>query len=312
MGFLAPALYVFCGFTEILLQQVFIYNGAAKTKILLLLVGDISRLVWYFRHKNQPNKEVNQMVYWAATLTQVFGRWLGTIGLSFVGSGLYIVLYSSSTTFCAAFFSAVIHKKSFNKGQLAAFGLISMGLLIVGMDLHGDSAVDLSEILKGTAITIFSSLIQTLSLVYMEGPMKEVDFSTSLFVLGAQSTVVDLALLVMFTLPNWEEQFTRPIEEKGGSVSVVLFMYVVTTVVNIVKAFGWAATMQDGGSVVLGMLQALKCVSIFSTSAVLFCKEQPSQCFSTAKAICTLLVVGGVYIYSQAKQSQPKGRQSKD
>ena len=55
------------------------------------------------------------------------------------------------------------------------------------------------------------------------------------------------------------------------------------------------------GPVMLGLLQACKSIAIFILSALLFCSQQASQCYTTEKTVATVLVVAGVTLYSVSK-----------
>jgi len=57
--------------------------------------------------------------------------------------------------------------------------------------------------------------------------------------------------------------------------------------------------MCNEGAVNTGILQALRAVMVFITSAILYCDEQESQCYTKFKFMSTCIVVFGVYCYAK-------------
>lgn len=106
------------------------------------------------------------------------------------------------------------------------------------------------------------------------------------------------------TVPNWHQLVTSSIERHHGNTTLIMEYYVYLFVASFVHAVTHYDVLATIGAVPIGVLNALRAVSVFAASSWLFCSHQASQCFSYRKGISTAIVIGGALAYSAA--SSPK------
>jgi len=295
-------------------QQAIVYRGAgAARSSLLLLPGDIANAVWYFKHRQLP--KVTAIPYFSVFLVAIalfVGKGLGTVGLAYSGSGLYVVIYSSATLW-SALFSFVLYKQRFSFWQIVAMLIVFCGLCVTTLKASSAPGKEGSAggggVAYGILVTVASACLQSLALVYFKQVTKGLHFSTSNFLLGSYGLLFDVMYIAAVTVPSWDELIAQPVAQKGNHITEIIVLYFGSTLINVAKSWGWGTTLQTGGPVVLGLLQACKSIAIFFLSAVLYCATQESQCYTLEKAVATVLVVGGVTMFSLAPKPADKVKQ---
>lgn len=293
--------YVGGGLCEVMSQQAIVYRGGGATKsALLLLPGDIANAAWYFKHRTLDPVPTRYFAIFLVALALFVGKGLGTVGLTYTGSGLYVVIYSSATLW-SALFSFLLYKQRLPVMQIVSLFIVFAGLCITAFKASGGSTKDSDDIMYGIIITLTSSCMQSLALVYFRQVTSGLHFYTSNYLLGCFGLFFDLIYIVCYTIPHWDELIGAPMMAKGNDGTGILILYVGSTLINIFKSWGWGTVMKEGGPVVLGLCQACKSIGIFGLSAVMFCAHQESQCYSTEKTIATVMVVFGVTLYSLSK-----------
>lgn len=109
------------------------------------------------------------------------------------------------------------------------------------------------------------------------------------------------------TVPNWHQLVTSSIERHHGNTTLIVEYYVYLFVASFVHAVTHYDVLATIGAVPIGVLNALRAVSVFAASSWLFCSNQASQCFTSRKGISTAIVIGGALAYSAASSaSSPK------
>jgi hypothetical protein len=58
------------------------------------------------------------------------------------------------------------------------------------------------------------------------------------------------------------------------------------------------------GAAAVGLLSAARAVGVFAFSGVLFCSWQAAQCFTLARAVTTVVVIGGLVLFVEGKKQQ--------
>lgn len=106
--------------------------------------------------------------------------------------------------------------------------------------------------------------------------------------------------VLAFTLPNADALIVRPVTAAHGSPAAIAVLYALLFASSVLHSLTYFQVISGSGAVAAGILQALRAVAIFSLSAHLFCHVQRAQCFTYAKGMSSLLVIGGVVLFSFA------------
>jgi drug/metabolite transporter (DMT)-like permease len=119
--------------------------------------------------------------------------------------------------------------------------------------------------------------------------------------LGIISTCVFAIYLCFYTIPNLNTLFLIPIAAQGTNLYVVLLLYLLIMVSSYIHNISYFVMMSDFGAVTTGVLSSVRAVLIFGLSSVMYCRTDPTQCYTGMKAISTILVAVGVLLFSSGK-----------
>ena len=116
--------------------------------------------------------------------------------------------------------------------------------------------------------------------------------------LGFGSLAFSLIYILLYTIPNIDELIISRIQSHNGNIPLIIICYLMLVIASLGHNIAYFRLLKSVGAVATGVLQALRAISVFGTSALLFCSFDPSQCYNTYKGIATALVAVGVIFFS--------------
>jgi hypothetical protein len=104
--------------------------------------------------------------------------------------------------------------------------------------------------------------------------------------------------LIVWTIPHFSSLVAKQVEARGGHWGTIIVVYSLLLLASLAHSVTFFRLVGMVGAVSTGIIQALRAVSVFVLSAVLYCRTSSNQCFDAFKAVSTILVVGGVMYFS--------------
>ena len=231
-----------------------------------------------------------------ASFSDFLGSILTAIGLFYTGSGLYQVLCSSVVVFTAVL-CRIFLQKPLSNNQWIAVLLVNFGLALSAgsKSVEGDS----SSLLVGSAFIIVGTILVSSAYVVDQKVMDdgEMDGEELCYYTGCYSTILTVLFTIFYTLPRFNELIGSEVERMNGSWSQVLITLLLLILCSYLHNVSYFSILHQIGSVAVGVLQALRAVIVFFTSAILFCSVHGEQCFSTYKGLSAIFVIGGVILF---------------
>lgn len=115
---------------------------------------------------------------------------------------------------------------------------------------------------------------------------------------GVPCLILFGAYVMVHTIPNWNELVTRSIARHHGNTLLIAEQYFYLALAAFLHAISHYDIVATVGAVPVGVLNAVRAVSVFAVSSLLFCEHQASQCYNTRKGISTAIVIIGACGYS--------------
>lgn len=247
----------------------------------------------------------------------------GLTGLSIAGSGLYQVVFSGATVF-TALLTTVFLKKRLSAAQWLFIGVITAGLMITAEQVaHANTEAGAASLVSGISFVLVSCLFYSTNYViaehflakdHAEGgeefggvlpPPSGLDLS---LYTGGTCLILSGVYVLAYTVPKWKELVTASIERHHGDTTLILEEYFYLTVASFFHAITHYDVVATAGAVPIGVLNAIRAVSVFGISSWLFCTHQASQCYNSRKGASTAAVVIGALGYSAATAVANTGR----
>lgn len=239
----------------------------------------------------------------------------GLTGLSIAGSGLYQVVFSGATVFTALLTTFFLRKR-LTLLQWLSVALITLGLMITAEQVaHMPSDAATASLISGIMFVLVSCLFYSTNYVIAEylldshhtpdscedsqslPPPSGLDLS---LYTGGSCLIIFLVYVLAHTVPNWNTLVTTSIARHHGNTTLIFEYYVYLCIASFFHAISHYDVVATVGAVPVGVLNALRAVSVFAVSSWLFCSHQASQCYNSRKGISTAVVVGGAVAYSLA------------
>eukprot|EP00177_Eucheuma_denticulatum_P002138 GFKZ01003815.1.p1 GENE.GFKZ01003815.1~~GFKZ01003815.1.p1 ORF type:complete len:434 (+),score=45.96 GFKZ01003815.1:269-1570(+) len=246
----------------------------------------------------------------------------GLTGLSIAGSGLYQVVFSGATVF-TALLTTVFLRKRLSFLQWLFVAVITAGLMITAEQVtHVSAEAGAASLASGVSFVLVSCLFYSTNYVIAEHFLDrdQTDVDEEPHVLPPPSGL-DLSLytggscLLLFgvyvmahTVPNWNTLVTSSIQRHHGDTTLILEEYIYLTVASFFHAITHYDVVATAGAVPIGVLNAIRAVSVFGISSLLFCSHQASQCYNSRKGASTAVVIIGAVGYSLASAAANAAR----
>lgn len=237
------------------------------------------------------------------------GNVTGVLGLIFAGSGVFQVVYSSVVLFTALLSRVFLNKSPQPKQWLALF-LITLGLAVSalgGVGSKSSAPTDASQasshtVMIGMLFTLISACFYSCSYTLVEHTLQDPKDAPSERDLQAYAGLYGLILIscymAIYTVPNWETLVAQSVAAKHGRMSNVYVAYGTLALSCFLHSVSYYKLVRNVGAVSTGVLQALRAVSVFGISSLVFCSQHSEQCVTTAKMISMAVVSVGLYAYS--------------
>lgn len=236
----------------------------------------------------------------------------GLTGLAIAGSGLYQVVFSGATVF-TALLATIFLRKRMSLTQWFFIALITSGLMITAEQVtHTATEAGAASLVSGVSFVLVSCLFYSTNYVIAEHvldhdadpeedlilpPPSGLDLS---LYCGGTCLILFGAYVLTHTLPNWNSLVVSSIEKHHGNTTLILEEYIYLTIASFFHAVSHYDVVATAGAVPIGVLNALRAVSVFAVSSALFCSQQASQCYTSRKGISTAIVIMGAFGYSAA------------
>ncbi|KAI0564410.1 Sugar phosphate transporter [Gracilaria domingensis] len=238
----------------------------------------------------------------------------GLTGLSIAGSGLYQVVFSGGTVF-TAILTTFFLKKRLSLSQWFFVAVITAGLMITAEQVtHSATETGAASLISGLSFVLVSCLFYSTNYVIAEHVLDDLakdhdqesdalpppsGLDLSLYT-GGSCLLLFGAYVMAHTVPNWRQLVVRSIERHHGNTTIIMEEYIYLTVASFFHAVTHYDVVATVGAVPIGVLNAIRAVSVFGVSSLFFCSHQASQCYNSRKGISTAIVIIGAIGYSAA------------
>ncbi|KAJ3218344.1 hypothetical protein HK099_005098 [Clydaea vesicula] len=226
--------------------------------------------------------EINHTGVISVALLDVFGQIVLTVGLFYIGSGLYQVIYSSVIVF-ASVYNRVFLKRKMGFKQWMAVLTITFGLSLNALISDGKTS---PHKLENSSDQIVLGFLITL-------------FGTSIY--SGVYTLNDHLMTSKKSKASPRDQCLWPLTDPDVICAYLILIF---------SALGHNVTYFElvncTGAVATGVLQALRAVLVFFLSHYLYCGKDSNQCFTFGKGVSTFFVIIGVLAFAYAKSLKPK------
>lgn len=231
-------------------------------------------------------------------------------GASLAGPTIFAIVYSSVTVW-TAIFSRIFLGRSINIWQWVGVVTVFGGLTLTAID-----SLQLGEdVMYGLVLVVFGSAMHALTYVFCEAIMAIGEETLSILQnCAVQGIVACLAFLVwqiVYTAPRFDEKIWDPMQEAGTTVLQGLGILSVFAVVNLVHSITFYHTLLHfpGGATSAGVMKGLQAVLVFVFTDLAYCGRTGGEemCFTRAKFMSIVTVVGGVILFGVATQQRQKG-----
>ncbi len=239
-----------------------------------------------------------------ATLIDFASAVLVTRGLLLVGSGVYTVIYSSTTAWTAVI-SYLSGTSKPSSSQWLGIAIVTLGLFAnsygVLLDANSASQAKAYQLLLGAIFVLCGTVLHGGAFVYNERVIKGEQvspFQLCGHIGGVEAIAILLynaVLLVIGYSPS--ELYLESVRQSGSGIGQVLMAYILLVLTNGLHALSFFAILGKLGAVATGILKSFLAVSIFTFAAIFFCNYQVSQCFTPFKAAAMLTVLFGSFVY---------------
>lgn len=136
--------------------------------------------------------------------------------------------------------------------------------------------------------------------------------------IGSILTILIFMYTAVVTAPHWQEYVVDPMAAVGGDTTIVtlcLLGFMFTRMAHNVYArqagvrvvpdacvsqILYFQLISSSGAVSTGLIQAVRAITVFGLSSVMFCHSHPTQCFTWGRGLSTALVAAGVVLYTVA------------
>eukprot|EP00762_Andalucia_godoyi_P000088 ANDGO_02306.mRNA.1 hypothetical protein len=232
------------------------------------------------------------------------GQTCCALAIANAGSSLFQVGYSSIILFTAVF-SRIALNRRLSQQQWVACGTIVFGLTISAYQTSLLPADTLDKVFFGMVMTFSTAAAYGANYVSTEWMLEKstrdgLDSQLSGLINGVVGMCVCLLHIVLFTLPNWNAHVTQPVDLAGSFVWTSLLGYVIIISSSLFHNYAFYEIVTQSGSITIGLLQAIRAVSVFFVSHLLLCGPGPDAvyCMSFMKALSAVIVISGMYLFS--------------
>jgi drug/metabolite transporter (DMT)-like permease len=230
-------------------------------------------------------------------------------GGSLAGPTIFAIVYSSVTVWTAVF-SQVFLKRSMNAWQWVGVWTVFGGLALTATDSLqlGDAVV------KGLVLLVFGSAMHAMTYIMCEAIMTMGDEKLSIQQNCAiQANVACFLFFVwqlVYTIPRWDDVLSKPMQAADTGIWTGVTILSLFALANLIHSIAFYQTLLHfpGGATSAGVMKGLQAVLVFAVTHLAFCGRTGGEemCFTRAKLVSLIIVVGGVVWYGVATQNSDK------
>lgn len=274
-----------------------------------------------------------------AVTLDVLGFYLHVIGLELAGSALYQVVYSSVVVWAALgsrFLRGPEHA-SLNSTQILGIAVVLMGLGYSALSegsssghshTHTHTATTTTETssISGSGIDEMSAQATAVALA----TKKLLGVCASLGAAVVYGTVYALAeclmadahppkpavvatyvglgvtgtlgsFILFAVVPHWDEVASSVALANILSWGGIILCFIAMMISALCHAIVYYSLLPAVGAATVGLLNAGRAVGVFVFSGIVFCSWQTVQCFTWARGIATVVVIGGIIVFTYGK-----------
>lgn len=306
---LVVVVYVITGMMQPLMLN-FIQNMGAAAKLALIFPIPVSLgegLMIFMPLKSTESKYTKlESLYQypkaiiTMTLIDVFANIMTLTGQLMIGSGVYIVIYSSLTIW-TALGSFFLLKRKLSLAMWLSVVVVTVGLAISGADaIKGSGA----SMLLGMAVALLGTMVHSCTYWVSEYFCISTTSSIHPRVLAGYMGTLGACLLMTYvctyTVPRWEGLFLEDIQERHSSIGTISAMYIFYILTCFAHLLAQFTAVVNVGAVTVGINKAVSSIGVFVLSDIFFCRTQSNNCITTFKVISLVIVVCGVFAYTIA------------
>jgi len=235
---------------------------------------------------------------------ELLGATLGFVALTYAGSGIYQVIYSSIAIFVAIGGKLFFHAKVINDEWIAiiitSFGLI---LSFVETEIAGYDSAANNRII-GVVISIMSTVVFASNYLFVEhlmtgpNPPSPSDIQAKA---GSFSFCTVFLYVTLYTIPSESSMILDSMVLSHASIMKILVSYFLLIISHFGHSWSYYRVMPFLGSVGTGLLQALRAVLVFLCSSFIYCPGHQEQCLTPIKFFSAFVVVSGVIYFTILK-----------
>jgi len=268
-----------------------------------------------------------------AVTLDVLGFYLHVIGLELAGSALYQVIYSSVVVW-AALGARILRgpeHASLNSTQIMGIAVVLMGLGYSA--LSEGSSSDHSHTHSHTAGSVSAGGIDAMSTqatAVALATKKLLGVCASLGAAVVYGTVYALAeclmsdahppkpavvatyvglgvtgtlgsFILVAVVPHWDEVASSVALANVLSWGGIILCFLAMMISALCHAIVYYSLLPAVGAATVGLLNAGRAVGVFVFSGIVFCSWQTVQCFTWARGVATVVVIGGIVVFTYGK-----------
>mmetsp|Transcript_4912 Transcript_4912/g.11695 ORF Transcript_4912/g.11695 Transcript_4912/m.11695 type:complete len:422 (+) Transcript_4912:109-1374(+) len=241
-------------------------------------------------------------------LFDVVATCINYVGASHAGPTIFSIVYSSVTIW-TAIYSRWILNRVLSRSQWMAVLLV-----FVGLGLTATDSLQLGpSVLKGLIMVTFGSAMHAFTYVASEivmdfGQNDSLSVSQNCAIQSGVGCLVFLIWQLVYTLPNYDEVLSQPMQQAGTGPWMALFILSCFGFANLVHSLTFFYTLSHfpGGATSAGVMKGLQAVLVFGFTHLCFCGRTggDEMCFSSSKWLSLITVCGGVLAYGRATQQE--------
>ncbi|KAL8273513.1 hypothetical protein Esti_002579 [Eimeria stiedai] len=244
----------------------------------------------------------NPRLWWRVlrlSLIDLAHQLLEKAGLVLCGSGVYILLSSTSIVWTAALSALILGR------QLSLLQVFSLCLIVVGVSIKASNfTVNFSsEESLGMLLSLIAAILQGLTCVlnerFMEDREEPVTGLNLVFMMGVISSLSLLLWTCVWTLPQQLDALVLSrVRAQGGDLKTIsLLLSLLLLCGALHSATMWYIILRLG-AVTSGALKGCKAAAVIALSHILFCSVQETQCVDLRKGVAAVVCIGGVVLHS--------------
>ena len=270
-------------------------NALAMASLMVLATGSVRRTLC----SCSGSGPIRSILF--ATALDFSSGCLLTTGLLMLGSGIFVVIYSSTTVWTALW--ARCSGQVLAPGRWAGVVLVTIGMVLGASSNFSDAAGDsvaTTSLFLGCAATLLGTMLHAAMFVYSEIAIKQAGIE--LLLLCASMGTIETCLLVVWNAGIFSihgvDLYLPADPSIGISASQLALLYACLTSTNAIHAWSFFNMLDKVGAVTSVVMKGLQLVLVFAFSVVYFCKFQSSRCFAWSKAAGVSVVVVGLLVYA--------------